>query len=42
MLIGGFNIEDSYFGTVEDGAWRDLGLLVEGRRRRGWRPIMTS
>jgi cardiolipin synthase len=30
ILIGGFNIEDSYFGTVEDGAWRDLGLLVRG------------
>jgi len=30
VLIGGFNIEDSYFGTVEEGAWRDLGLLVEG------------
>jgi cardiolipin synthase len=30
VLIGGFNIEDSYFGTIEDGAWRDLGLLVEG------------
>lgn len=30
-LLGGFNIEDSYFGTIEDGAWRDLGLLVEGR-----------
>ncbi len=30
VLIGGFNIEDSYFGTAEDGAWRDLGLLVEG------------
>ena len=30
VLIGGFNIEDSYFGTVEDGAWRDLGLMVEG------------
>jgi cardiolipin synthase len=30
VLIGGFNIEDSYFGTVEDGAWRDLGLLVDG------------
>ena len=30
ILIGGFNIEDSYFGTVEEGAWRDLGLLVEG------------
>ena len=30
VLIGGFNIEDSYFGSIEDGAWRDLGLLVEG------------
>ena len=30
VLIGGFNIEDSYFGTVADGSWRDLGLLVEG------------
>ncbi|HEX6218908.1 MAG TPA: phosphatidylserine/phosphatidylglycerophosphate/cardiolipin synthase family protein [Sphingomicrobium sp.] len=30
VLIGGFNIEEDYFGTVEEGAWRDLGLLVEG------------
>ena len=30
VLIGGFNIEDSYFGTIEQGAWRDLGLLLEG------------
>ncbi len=30
VLIGGFNIENSYFGTVEEGAWRDLGLMVEG------------
>lgn len=30
VLIGGFNIEDSYFGTEADGAWRDLGLMVEG------------
>ncbi|TGX54679.1 phosphatidylserine/phosphatidylglycerophosphate/cardiolipin synthase family protein [Sphingomonas gei] len=30
VLIGGFNIEDSYFGTPEQDAWRDLGLLVEG------------
>ena len=29
-LIGGFNVEDSYFGTPERGAWRDLGLLVDG------------
>ncbi|WP_294057178.1 phosphatidylserine/phosphatidylglycerophosphate/cardiolipin synthase family protein [Sphingomonas sp.] len=29
-IIGGFNIQDSYFGTVKEGAWRDLGLLVEG------------
>jgi cardiolipin synthase len=30
VLIGGFNVDDSYFGTIEEGAWRDLGLLVEG------------
>lgn len=30
VLIGGFNISNDYFGTVEQGAWRDLGLTVEG------------
>ena len=30
IIIGGFNIEDDYFGTAADEAWRDLGLLVEG------------
>lgn len=30
VMIGGFNIEDSYFGTIAEGAWRDLGLIVEG------------
>ncbi len=30
VLIGGFNVENDYFGTVEDGAWRDIGLIVEG------------
>ncbi len=30
VIIGGFNIQDSYFGTAEDQAWRDLGLYVEG------------
>src|SRR3569623_452754 len=30
VIIGGFNIEDDYFGRVDDGAWRDIGLLVEG------------
>lgn len=29
-IIGGFNIQDSYFGTPADQAWRDLGLLIEG------------
>lgn len=29
-IIGGFNVQDSYFGTPADQAWRDLGLLVEG------------
>ena len=30
VLIGGFNIEDSYFGTAAEGAWRDLGLMLDG------------
>ena len=30
VIIGGFNISDDYFGTIEQGAWRDLGLMVEG------------
>lgn len=30
VIIGGFNVADEYFGTVQSGAWRDLGLQVEG------------
>jgi len=30
VLIGGFNVANDYFGTAADGAWRDIGLLVEG------------
>jgi cardiolipin synthase len=30
VIVGGFNIEDAYFGTVADQAWRDLGLIVDG------------
>ncbi|WP_375401795.1 phosphatidylserine/phosphatidylglycerophosphate/cardiolipin synthase family protein [uncultured Sphingomonas sp.] len=30
IIVGGFNIADDYFGGEADGAWRDLGLLVEG------------
>lgn len=30
VLIGGFNIADDYFGSVRKGAWRDIGLIVEG------------
>jgi cardiolipin synthase len=30
IIVGGFNVEDDYFGTAADQAWRDLGLLVEG------------
>jgi len=29
-IVGGFNVQDSYFGTPAEQAWRDLGLLVEG------------
>ncbi|MEG3181441.1 phospholipase D-like domain-containing protein [Sphingomonas sp. LT1P40] len=30
VIIGGFNIQDDYFGAPGPDAWRDLGLLVEG------------
>ena len=33
-IIGGFNVQDSYFGTPAEQAWRDLGLLVEGPAAR--------
>ena len=29
-IVGGFNIGDEYFGTIETFSWRDLGLEVEG------------
>lgn len=29
-LVGGFNIEQSYFDPPEADGWRDLGVLVEG------------
>ena len=30
LLLGGFNVEDDYFGLPEDDAWADLGLILEG------------
>jgi cardiolipin synthase A/B len=30
VIAGGFNISDEYFGKVESGAWRDLGVQVDG------------
>lgn len=30
VLIGGFNIEDDYFKSAEEGGWRDIGLIVQG------------
>jgi cardiolipin synthase len=30
IMIGGFNVADDYFKTTADGAWRDVGLTVEG------------
>lgn len=30
LLLGGFNIEDDYFGLPQDGAWADLGLMMDG------------
>ncbi|MBB6193270.1 cardiolipin synthase [Sphingobium wenxiniae] len=30
LMIGGFNVEDSYFGLPEDDCWHDLGLMIDG------------
>ena len=30
VLIGGFNVADEYFASLDDDGWRDIGLLVEG------------
>ena len=30
VLIGGFNIADAYFGPVDKGCWRDIGLIAHG------------
>ena len=38
-MLGGFNIEDSYFAAPEGDAWADLGFTVEGplvRRVADW------
>jgi len=31
VIIGGFNISDDYFGTIEEGAWRDLATGLNQR-----------
>lgn len=38
LLMGGFNIEDSYFGIPPQDGWYDLGLVVEGPQVQ----VMTS
>jgi cardiolipin synthase len=30
VLIGGYNIDDDYFKSSDEGGWRDIGLLVAG------------
>lgn len=30
LMMGGFNIENGYFGAPPEDCWRDLGLTVEG------------
>ena len=29
-MIGGFNVEDSYFAAPQDNGWHDLGLVIQG------------
>ena len=41
-IVGGFNISNDYFGTIEAGAWRDLGLAGRrAERRTAWSAIST-
>ncbi|MBZ9647530.1 cardiolipin synthase B [Sphingobium sp. 3R8] len=30
LMIGGFNVEDGYFGIPAEDCWRDIGLLIVG------------
>jgi cardiolipin synthase A/B len=30
LLIGGFNVSDSYFGVLPEDCWHDMGLWLEG------------
>lgn len=30
VIIGGFNVADDYFEASAEGAWRDIGLIVDG------------
>lgn len=32
LLMGGFNVEDGYFGIPPEDCWRDVGLLIEGEQ----------
>jgi cardiolipin synthase len=41
VIIGGFNVEDSYFGTTERARGATSGCWSRGRRRRGWSAIST-
>ena len=50
LLLGGFNVEDGYFGLPEEDAWVDLGLLIDGPQVAAmtnwygqlWRWVSTS
>ena len=39
VIIGGFNISDDYFGTIAEGAWRDLGLSSRATASIAWSTI---
>ena len=41
-LIGGFNIANEYFGAEEAGAWRDIGLTIEGPAAARMAPYSTN
>jgi cardiolipin synthase A/B len=42
VIIGGFNIADDYFGSTRKGAWRDIGLTIEGPCARRLAPYFDE
>ncbi len=42
VLIGGFNVENGYFGIPPRDSWADMGLWIEGSAGRGDDPLVWA